>query len=1322
MSEQSDLMKAAGVKLEDLRDNSTAAAAAWRFYREWSTTWAIHYLFTDLDLEFALEALPIYKTSNFYVGGTGGNQISGKEIISKTFAYPGYINETSILGFFYDKISWKEDSRSSGFFESLGLGGEKPVPDSIEKKGTISETAKRAFVAYAGAWYSYNINHNLHDPTEENKIKVLGAWIYNEFDKRGNGWLEGWSGNLAGAKNYSFDAFKTEVVRKINIWLYLDGQIVIPRGFGGRNSYVRETTVDGKPGPFMLYTGEALQDGKEMYVYDKEGSGRMLTDAYEEARIAGLLDLKAGYRFPLRRVGESDNSIENTIKIKRDFNPTELGKDMPEKIRQFRINIMLEAYSNVAFEIMAEIFKERTDANYELNFSRLNGVFGTKKHYENSTQKNVKDKLLRMEANNFYYSKISFQDQSGDIYDGDITSQNPPPRSLQDFIPTDTDITFFHYEVGLTGKLANVLAPSFASSVVHEIRKNFWDSLREKSEGKRDTTISEEEIAQEALKAVEEAKEDAKFKENPDKKGEILSEEEIEERQKFLKQCILMTNLSTLAEENLRYIRNNSDSANNIHKSTPYRSRFYMVEDGTSGDQSSTMNRLLMPPRSDISEFIDLKPAVHAYLVPKLRFFKVFNTHNGIEEYEYTFPNFTSPERINGLLSANFDKGDGCGVKSFSWNYEGTTPATARNDVTANLVLYFQSFSDFINKTAGNDHPYVDLLLLSQGTHKGSFFEYDPSYYRIRVDVGWMIDSTKSDALLGQIGQQGVTSLQNSIEKTNKSLYLNMVDHEIEFKETGAVEIKVNYRAYVESALKGTSLDALASVELRKTLENSRKLYNDVLKKKHCTKKELTDIRLQLLELERLIKKQSYQSIMKRIIDLDLMRYKIVSDKSQKIQQFLKTGIFTSPVEFENPASNPINNQGSSVSKAKSNNVEKYNLTKDSFRDLDPFNNHKTINYFFLGDLLYVILDSLYEEDGVTSRKNLENFKFILSSFQYEDLVRDGEIRTINLANIPISSELFNEWYTSNIIKLERQSYAIMYFIRDLCKYLISDILLDGCFRRLDDNSLAFETGNFIGVSKDGVDPFSRFVQNQKPVIDIGALYGKGLPLKSNLGSIKELYNYITIFPVTPRLSSNLKLGKRLEDENKGIYHYQIGSNTGLVKRINFSKTDMQYIREARYFRNGYDGLMQLAAVYKVNLDMIGNSLYYPGMEVYIDPRSIGGMDFNPSVQNSIANKLGFGGYHIVIRVNSTIQPGSFTTTVETQFDYAGDGQPSSQVIGKNEEAIGNIEDPASIEQKPENANPDFCEKVYQRVQLEAIDISVGHKSVFPEIDVEDFE
>jgi len=1317
MSEQSDLMKAAGVKLEDLRDDSIAPAAAWRFYREWSTTWAIHYLFTDLDLEFALEALPIYKTSNFYVGGMGGNQISGREIISKTFAYPGYINKTSILSFFYDKISWKEDSRSSGFFEKLGLGGEKPVPDSIEKKGDISEIAKRAFVAYAGAWYLYHGSYGtkragLHDPTEENKIKVLGAWIYNEFDKRGNGWLEGWSGNLAGAKNYSYDAFEAEVVRKINLWLYFDEQIVIPRGPFG-DSYVREVDENNKMGPFLLYSGETLIKDKEMYVYDQERQTQAYpgkTDAYKATQKAGLFSKQAKYKSPL----DNSGTTQNTIKIKKDFNPTELGKDTPEEIRQFRINIMLEAYSNVAFEIMLEIFKERTDPGYGINLDRLNKIFGTQRSYENSNGKIIKGKLLSVGTENFYSSTIDTQDR--------------PPASLQDFIPTDTITTFFKSNTGLTGKLANILAPSFASSVVHEIRKNFWNSLRAKSEGVREAIISEEDAAQEALKAVEEAKEDPKFKENPDKKSEILTEEEIQERQRFLKQCILMTNLSTLAEENIKHIKKNCNSCVesgnyiNIHKDTPYRSRFYMVEDGTSGDQSSTMNRLLMPPRNDISEFIDLKPAVHAYLIPKLRFFKVFSTHNGLEEYEYTFPNFSDPERISGLLSTSFDKGDGCGVKSFSWNYEGTTPATARNDVTANLVLYFQSFSDFINKTAGNDHPYVDLLLLSQGAHKGTFFEYDPSYYRIRVDVGWMIDSAKSDALVGQIGQQGVVSLQNSIEKTNKSLYLNMVDHEIEFKETGAVEIKVNYRAYVESALKGTSLDALASVELRKTLENSRKLYNDVLKKKHCTKKELTDIRLQLLELERLIKKQSYQSIMKRIIDLDLMRYKIVSDKSRKIDQFLKTGIFTSPVEFESPVSKFIGDQGSSSTKAKLSEVSTYNLTKDSFRDLDPFNNHKTINYFFLGDLLYVILDSLYEQDGVTYRENLENFKFILSSFQYEDLVRDGEIRTINLANIPISSELFNEWYTTKIIKPERQSYAIMYFIRDLCSYLVSDILLDGCFRRLDDNSLDFTTGNFIGVSRDGVDPFSRFLRKENPVIDVGALYGKGLPLNTNLGHIKQLYNYITILPVTPRLSSNLKLGKRFEDENKGIYHYQIGSNTGLVKRINFSKTDMQYIREARYFRNGYDGLMQLAAVYKVNLDMIGNSLYYPGMEVYIDPRSIGGMDFNPSVQNSIANKLGFGGYHVVIRVNSTIQPGSFTTTVETQFDYAGDGQPSSQVVGKNEEAIGNIEDPVSIEQKPDNPNADFCEKVYQRVQLEAIDISVGHKSVFPEIDVKDFD
>ena len=43
---------------------------------------------------------------------------------------------------------------------------------------------------------------------------------------------------------------------------------------------------------------------------------------------------------------------------------------------------------------------------------------------------------------------------------------------------------------------------------------------------------------------------------------------------------------------------------------------------------------------------------------------------------------------------------------------------------------------------------------------------------------------------------------------------------------------------------------------------------------------------------------------------------------------------------------------------------------------------------------------------------------------------------------------------------------------------------------------------------------------------------------------------------------------------------------------------------------HGHDGLMQLSAVYKVTLEMFGNTIFYPGMYIYIDPRGIGGKDF----------------------------------------------------------------------------------------------------------------
>ena len=86
----------------------------------------------------------------------------------------------------------------------------------------------------------------------------------------------------------------------------------------------------------------------------------------------------------------------------------------------------------------------------------------------------------------------------------------------------------------------------------------------------------------------------------------------------------------------------------------------------------------------------------------------------------------------------------------------------------------------------------------------------------------------------------------------------------------------------------------------------------------------------------------------------------------------------------------------------------------------------------------------------------------------------------------------------------------------------------------------------------------------------------------------------------------------------------------------------------------------------------------HPGMSLFINPFGLGGNEFIPSDPNSIANKLGLGGYHLVTRVNSIISNGSFKTDVEAMFVYPGDGVTRALVQGNNQPEDGAEDDIAT--------------------------------------------
>ena len=804
-----------------------------------------------------------------------------------------------------------------------------------------------------------------------------------------------------------------------------------------------------------------------------------------------------------------------------------------------------------------------------------------------------------------------------------------------------------------------------------------------------------------------------------------ITDEQLKARQKFVKQCLLMYNMDSLRTAYRTYIREQPTKhpSHRIHGNRPFGGRFHAIEDSES-QNTNTINKMIVPKGKEMKPLLEITPDIHAFLVPKIRLFRVVHRLDGDQllETEFDFKKKENKIRINNLVSTDFDKGGSYGIKSFDFTFEGTSPATARNDIVANLSLHFQSFSDFIKKreaSNGETYQFVDLLIfpVNKKNRKGvgtlRAEEYDPSIYRIRAEVGWAIPE-RHEALDATLIKRGFTyeQLKKSLILTNKSFYLNMVDHDFSIKDDGTVDISISYRAYIESALKSTKFDALSTPSLRKNREKFKEAMFVALEKDNCSVEEIKVIKELFQKAEEETIKNVYRSLLLRLNESNSIFF--VDAHVNDIKQFRRDGFFSRGL-----APRLITAKGKSVTDQKStvkdmkqkantetdeDSSETLRLLQDGVRDYpdEDMKEDNRINFFYLGDLIYTMMDNMYDEDG-KQNIDMNKTKLLLSSFATFGAFgkADGtQSKSFNIIDIPVSVEYFYEWFTQNVIKPKKLYYPMMDFVRDITNDLVVNLLFDSCADRPIDTKMRFNTANFVLLSKDNKDPFLDFKSNEQignfPVIDLADYYGTELPLlsdKEGEKNILDFYNYIAIYPIVTTVV-HPGTGKKTEDQDRGIYHFHIGSDRGLLKKINFSKTDTQYLRESRFMRNGFDGMMQLSAVYKVSMNLIGNTIYYPGMDLFIDPIGIGGPDFKSTDKTSLAYITGIGGYHLVTRVKSTISPGKFETTVDALWHNSGAGTgrfANRPDMAGNKNLIDNG-DSSDISQKPRN--PEFAEGI----------------------------
>jgi hypothetical protein len=320
------------------------------------------------------------------------------------------------------------------------------------------------------------------------------------------------------------------------------------------------------------------------------------------------------------------------------------------------------------------------------------------------------------------------------------------------------------------------------------------------------------------------------------------------------------------------------------------------------------------------------------------------------------------------------------------------------------------------------------------------------------------------------------------------------------------------------------------------------------------------------------------------------------------------------------------------------------------------------------------------------------------------------ETTVMNIGDIPISMKNFLEFLTTKMLAKEKAEYYLTAFLNDFFnEFIVSllnrDLCYDGRGRQklflhqnaiteyrksaTDDDSITkytkSTTCNPTPIPTGLTSPYMRrlYMDNTvkppaglitcsplpKPLLNVMGLRNDP---RTNPGVCKEM-NYLTFFaarsiPMNQVIGcknpTNGSEGLGCYDENgqkvsdvgdhqRGIWHYQIGKDRGIVKTINLSETNSTGLAEVRFEQEGYDGLRQLRVLYDVNIKSYLDVSAYPGSYIYVEPRG-----FDISAQTAAGfdlTQLGIGGYHMIWKSEHSISPGFAETVIYAKWVAAKD-------------------------------------------------------------------
>ena len=274
-----------------------------------------------------------------------------------------------------------------------------------------------------------------------------------------------------------------------------------------------------------------------------------------------------------------------------------------------------------------------------------------------------------------------------------------------------------------------------------------------------------------------------------------------------------------------------------------------------------------------------------------------------------------------------------------------------------------------------------------------------------------------------------------------------------------------------------------------------------------------------------------------------------------------------------------------------------------------------------------------------------------------------------NIADIPVSVNLFNSWLTENILDEGKTKMTFDDFIKSTTSRLIPQLIrheaenillprvnskiFDSVHSAPTDVTAPFADGVGFVMEKNEKSkndtpmwkPFREgFISSREKkrvyIEELKSGKNPGVPLPNRAAFPgAHMADYLMIYGEP--LSQTKPFNKK-RDNAQGIYHLQVGQDAGVVKEINLSVIEDQSFESFVIQKALQNGNNVRKRFYDAKVDMQGVTFFRPGQKVFINPAAFG----RPEDLKS----FGLLAYYTVITSENIIEDGQYKTSLDCKF------------------------------------------------------------------------